>query len=544
MNRTLIWKGGAILVVILLCVYGIIGIPRSVADVKANFQKNLKLGLDLRGGSYLILQVQVQDAAKVEADQAMERLKDQLTKTGIDYGSMDRNDPTTVEQADSIQINVHGIPAAKSGDFRNIVSEQLPAWVLTPVSAADYRLNMKPTELLTLKRDTVDRSMRTIEQRINGLGLTEPVIQQYGRVDAEYEILVQLPGVDDPARVKQIMQTEAMLEITAVIDQPQRGGPFSSPEQAMAQYGGVLPLNTKLVRMAPGEGESSDSYYLLSRSPVVTGRDVRNARAGQSELRGWETDFTLTQDAARRFSRYTGANINNRLAVVLANRIRSVATIEAQIGDSGRITGARSQQDASDLALVLRAGSLPASIMYMEERTIGPSLGADSIREGMVAGIVGLVAVVLFMLVYYKRSGVNATLALILNAIILLAALRYFGAVLTLPGIAGVILTIGMAVDSNVLIFERIREEIRAGKGIIAAIETGFSKAFLTIIDTHVTTVVSCAFLFMFGTGPVKGFAVTLVIGLVANLFTAVFVSRFIFDWELANQPRMARLSI
>jgi preprotein translocase subunit SecD len=230
--------------------------------------------------------------------------------------------------------------------------------------------------------------------------------------------------------------------------------------------------------------------------------------------------------------------------VVLDNQIRSVATIENKIGDSGRIMGAANEQDASDLALVLKAGSLPAGIVYMEERTIGPSLGADSIRQGMIAGLVGVIAVVSFMLLYYKRSGVNATLALILNAVILLAVLSYFEAVLTLPGIAGVILTIGMAVDSNVLIFERIREEIRAGKGIAAAIETGFSKAFLTIIDTHVTTVVSCAFLFMFGTGPVKGFAVTLVIGLIANIFTAVFVSRFIFDWELASQPRMAKLSI
>jgi preprotein translocase subunit SecD len=538
MNRTLMWKAGSILVVVLVCAYGIIGLPKSPAEIKANFQKNIKLGLDLRGGSHLVLQVQVQDALKVEADQTIERLKEEFRKAGIDYASMERNDPTTIDQADSIQVNVRGVPAAKSGDFRSIVSERFATWVLTPVSSSDYRLNMKPTELLTLKRDTVERSIRTIEQRINGLGLTEPVIQQYGRVDAEYEILVQLPGVDDPARVKQIMQTAAMLEITAVID-----GPYASPEQAMSQKGGVLPLNSRLLKMAAGRGDG-ESYYLLSRSPVITGRDVRNARPGRDEMQRWETSFTLTQDAGQRFGRYTGANIKNRLAVVLDNQIRSVATIENKIGDSGRIMGAASEQDASDLALVLKAGSLPAGIVYMEERTIGPSLGADSIRQGMIAGLVGVIAVVSFMLMYYKRSGVNATLALVLNAIILLAALSYFGAVLTLPGIAGVILTIGMAVDSNVLIFERIREELRAGKGVAAAIETGFGKAFLTIIDTHVTTVVSCAFLFMFGTGPVKGFAVTLVIGLIANIFTAVFVSRFIFDWELASQPRMAKLSI
>jgi preprotein translocase subunit SecD len=295
--------------------------------------------------------------------------------------------------------------------------------------------------------------------------------------------------------------------------------------------------------MAPGR-EASDSYYLLSRTSVITGRDLRSARPGRDEMQRFETEFTLTQDAARRFGRYTESNIGNKLAVVLDSQIRSVATIQNRIEDSGRITGQSSQQESSDLALVLRAGSLPAGIVYLEERTIGPSLGADSIHQGVVAGLVGLAAVVSFMLVYYKRSGVNSTLALILNAVMLMAALSYFGAVLTLPGIAGVILTIGMAVDSNVLIFERIREEIRAGKGIAAAIDAGFGKAFLTIIDTHVTTVVSCAFLFMFGTGPVKGFAVTLVIGLLANLFTAVFVSRVIFDYELESQPRMATLSI
>jgi preprotein translocase subunit SecD len=229
---------------------------------------------------------------------------------------------------------------------------------------------------------------------------------------------------------------------------------------------------------------------------------------------------------------------------VLDKNVLSAPTIRDKISDSGVVTGIGTHDDAADLALSLRAGSLPAGVEYLEERTVGPSLGADSIRAGLYAGIAGVIAVVLVMLVYYKKSGINATLALILNAIILIAALSYFDAVLTLPGIAGVILTIGMAVDSNVLIFERIREELRSGKGVIAAVDAGFNKAFLTIIDTHVTTVVSCAFLFLFGTGPVKGFAVTLVIGLIANIFTAVFVSRTIFDWELGRQKHAVALSI
>jgi len=271
---------------------------------------------------------------------------------------------------------------------------------------------------------------------------------------------------------------------------------------------------------------------------------MRNARAGQDEFRKWETNFTLSQDGGRRFGTFTGANIGNRLAVVLDNNIVSVATIQAKINDSGRITGLGSEEEAVDLARYLRSGSLPAGIVYLEERSVGPSLGADSIHQGFMAGIAGLLAVVMVMLVYYKRSGVNAVLALILNAVVLLAAVSYFHAALTLPGIAGIILTIGMAVDSNVLIFERIREELRAGKAVVSAVDTGFNKAWWTIVDTHVTTVVSCAFLFLFGEGPVRGFAVTLVIGLIANVFTAVFVSRTIFDYELSGHRRMEALSI
>ncbi len=538
MQKSLRWRWILIAVVLLACVYGIMGLPKSVDEMKANMQRNIRLGLDLKGGSHLILQVQVQDAIKAEADQTIERMKEELRKAGVNYASIERNDPATIDQADSIQIDARGVAAEQSGDFRRVVTERFPLWTLSPVSSTDYRMKMRPSELLALKTETVTRSIDTIEQRINGLGLTEPVIQQHGRADAEYEILVQLPGVDDPARVKQIMQTAALLEICEVKD-----GPFGSTEQAMARHGGVLPLNSKLVKMAPGKSEG-ENWYLLGRTPVITGRDLRTARPGRDEFQKWEADFTLAQDGARRFARFTEANIGNNLAVILDNQIRSVAKIQARIEDSGRITGLSNEQEASDLALVLRAGSLPAGIVYLEERTVGPSLGSDSIHQGIVAGLFGLCGVIIAMLLYYRRAGVNATIALILNAVVLMAVLAYFDAVLTLPGIAGVILTIGMAVDSNVLIFERIKEELSIGKGVLAAVEAGFNKAFLTIIDTHVTTVVSCAFLFMFGTGPVKGFAVSLVIGLVANLFTAVFVSRAIFDWELSGRRQLETLSI
>jgi len=539
MNKGLRTRTIIIAAVVLLAAYGVVGLPRSIADLKANLQNNIRLGLDLKGGSRLVLQVQIQDALKAEAARTIEGLKEELNKQNISYGSIDSSDPSTVEQADSIQVNVHNIPVASTSDFRNLVNDKFPSWVLTPESSADYRMTFKPTELIAIKRETMERTIQTIDKRINALGLTEPTIQQRGRAEADYEILVELPGIDDPARVKQIMQTAAMLEISEVKD-----GPFPSPEAAMAKHGGVLPLDSKLYKETPRPGQQVESWYLLNRTPVITGRDLRSARPSRDEMQAWETAFTLNKEGARRFGTFTGENIGNKLAVVLDNQIRSVATIQSRIEDSGVINHIGSEQDASDLSMVLQSGSLPAGIVYEEERTVGPSLGADSIRAGLTAGAVGLAAVILAMLIYYRHAGVNAVLALILNALILLAALGYFGAVLTLPGIAGFILTIGMAVDSNVLIFERIREELRAGKGIVAAVDTGFNKAFLTIIDTHVTTVVSCAFLFMFGTGPVKGFAVTLVIGLIANVFTAVFVSRTMFEWTLSRQRQLTTLSI
>jgi protein-export membrane protein SecD len=539
MNRNIKIKAGIIIAVILVCIYGIIGIPKSKAELVANWKKNIHLGLDLSGGTQLVMQVQLQDAFKAFADNAIDRLKEELKKDNIAYaGDMLRNDPQHLEEADKIEIDIKGIPVAKSSAFRSVISDQFTEWVLTALNSSDYKMTLKPSEALKLKHDTMTQTMSTIERKINGLGLAESSVQPTGRSDAEAELLVQLPGVDDPAHVKQLLQTQAVLEWDEVKD-----GPFNSREEALAKHGGVLPLNTKLVPTTMRGGQQS--WYLVSRSPVVRGTDIRDAHASQDQsVARWETGFVLTQEAAKRFERYTEANIGNRAAIVVDGQVISAPTIQSRISDTGRITGAANQEEANDLALNLRAGSLPASVVYEEERTVGPSLGADSIREGFRAGTVGLAAVILWMLFYYRRSGINATLALILNAVILIAALAYFSATLTLPGIAGIILTIGMAVDSNVLIFERIREELRAGKAVIAAVDAGFSKALATIIDTHVTTVVSCAFLFIFGTGPVKGFAVTLVIGLIANVFTAVFVSKTIFDFELSGKRQVTALSI
>jgi preprotein translocase subunit SecD len=530
MPRSVHYKTIFIVFIVLACLYGVIGAPTSKAALLANLEKRIRLGLDLRGGSHLILQVQVQDALRAHADQSMDRLRSELGRQNITFASLERNDPQKIEEADSIEIRAKGVPPERSSDFKALIDDRFPEWTYQPVDASTWRLTIRPAVLAQMKRDTVTQTIQTLGNRISGLGLAEESIQQRGRADAEYEIQVQLPGVDDPARVREILQTTALLEIREV-----KAGPYASVEAALAAHGGVLPENSEVLRYQErGVSTPEERWYILSRNSVITGRDLRNAREEQdASTGGWATGFSLSVEAGQRFANFTGSNIGNNLAIVLDRKIRSVAVIKSRIEDQGRIDNLRSQQEASDLALVLRAGSLPAGVVYLEERTIGPSLGADSIRQGVTAGLLGLVMVITVMVVYYRKSGVNAVIALLLNALITVAALSYFDATWTLPGIAGLILSIGMAVDSNVLIFERIREELRGGKTVVAAVDAGFNKAFLTIIDTHVTTVVAAGFLFMFGTGPVRGFAVTLVIGLVANLFTAVFVSRTIFDYTL-----------
>ena len=540
MKRHLRFKFFFILAVVLVCIYGIIGLPRSKDQLVANWHNNIRLGLDLRGGTYLVLQVQQQDAFNDQAALIADRLKESARKANVQFSDIEVDDAKSLHDATKAAVVVKGVPSTQAGTFRSVVNDQFAQWLLTPQNPTDYRLTMRPTESLRLWQQVLSQSKSTIDRKINALGLTEATVQQR-REDADSELLVQMPGVDDPARVKQIIQTAAKLEWYDV-----KGGPYANREEALAQNGGVLPVGSKLIG-SPSTDQTArgGGVYLVARNPVVRGADIRDARPEQSQVtNSWNTGFVLSQDAAKRFAKYTGANVGGRSAIVLDGKVLSAPTIKSQISDEGVIEGAATQQDANDLALNLKAGSLPASVIYEQENTVGPSLGADSIREGFVAGIAGVLAVIVVMLVYYKKSGINATLALILNAIILIACLSYFDAVLTLPGIAGVILTIGMAVDSNVLIFERIREELRAGKSPLPAVDTGFNKALLTIIDTHVTTIVSCAILFLFGSGPVKGFAVTLVIGLVANVFTAVFVSRFIFDWELTRPTPVRALSI
>ena len=541
MKFTLWRKFIVVLTVTLGCLYGVIGLPSSVEEAKNNLSERIRLGLDLKGGVHLILQVQVQDAIRSECDRAIARLQSELTTRGIDVGTITRNDPQTVDEADSIMISIEGVQRDQVSDFRNAVEEMFPEWIPAAKTSSSWEMTMRPSTLASIKRETVTQTIATIENRVNGLGLTEPTIQQHGRADAEYEILVQMPGLTDPGRVMGILQMTAQLEITAVL-----GGPYATPEAAVEAHNGVLPPNAVLRPYVDRNARAAGpEYYVLNRLPVVTGSDLRDARAARdSETQTWETGFTLSREAGNRFGDYTGANINNLLAIVLDRRIKSVATIQSRITDQGRITGLGGDLEARDLALVLRAGALPAGVEFLEERTVGASLGADSIRQGVRSSLLGVALIIVCMLVYYRKAGINAVLALILNLLILLAVLSYAGFTLTLPGIAGIILTIGMAVDANVLIFERIREELRAGKTVAASISAGFAKAFLTIIDTNVTTIIAAGFLFLFGRGPVRGFAVTLGIGLIANLFTSVFVSRMIFDFSLSGRKQVKELSI
>src|SRR5215472_4680858 len=537
-NQTI--KVVIIIAVLIFFLFGIFGIPQSFtpAGLLAAMQQRIHLGLDLKGGTHLILQVQVNDAINADSNRAVERLKDDLKSKNILYGEIVQPD----QQNHPEIINVNGVSPQSIADFRSLVADRLPDYDLTSGANNSFTLIMRPSVVKDTKTKAQQQAIETIRNRIDQLGVSEPVIQEHGLGD--YQILVQLPGVDDPARVKEIMQSTALLEIRQVI-----GGPYPSEEAAMQANGGVIPPDAVLMKGttgAHGQDQTSEgeAYWLVSRTSAVSGSDLRSADSGTDENGRPDVNFSLTGDGGRRFAAFTGAHVNDKLGVVLDNRVRSVATIQEQIHDQGRIIGNFSQQETRDLALTLRSGALPASIKYLQEVTVGPSLGADSIREGVRAAIIGIAVVMIFMLIYYRAAGINADLALFLNLVILLGFLGFSGATLTLPGIAGVILTVGMGVDSNVLIFERIREELRHGKTPSSAVDQGFAHAWTTILDTHVTTIVSAVILFLFGTGPVRGFAVTLSVGLLANLFTAVFVSRVIFDAVLNRKQRGQALSI
>jgi preprotein translocase subunit SecD len=524
MGKNLASRTGFIVAVLLIFTYGIFGIPHG--GLKQSLENRINLGLDLKGGTHLVLQVHVAEAVNSSTDRDVQALNTALAATGATAAKLDPAHPEV--------ITISGGSATQQSAIHDVLTgTEYAGYDVSSTGNGGYKMALKLSEIRTIEERALDTSIDTIRERVNTLGVSEPVIEKYGLGDNE--ILVQLPNVYDPGRVENIIQSTAKLEIHAV------AGTYGSMAEAQQANPGGIPADDELLKGSNGAG-GGDEYYLLKRLAIVSGTDFRDAQPSTDENGRPDITFDLTTEAGERFYKYTDANKGTgQMAIVLDNQVREVAGIEGAIRDQGRITGGFTQDQASDL----RTGSLPASITYLETRTVGPTLGAASIHQGVVASIAGLVVVLIFMLFYYKGAGINADLALILNLLILLGFMGYTGATLTLPGIAGVILTIGMGVDSNVLIFERIREELRLGKTAAAAVQDGFSHAWTTIFDTHVTTVVSAAILFLFGTGPVKGFAVTLTIGLIANIFTAVFVSRTIFDYLLSKKERgTAELSI
>jgi preprotein translocase subunit SecD len=545
MNTQLKYKFGFITAVILVCLLGIFCVdasgfkfPTSTTQLAQNVSDRIRLGLDLKGGSHLVLQVQLDEAIAQYRDQSVDLIKQQARDKNIAIGE--------VSSPDSTHIIIHDVNPNASSSLRDIITNQLSDWVVSaaPGETSGFLLTLPPSAVATRRSDTMDQALETITRRIDALGLTEPTIAFTGR--AQDEILVELPGEGDPTRAMEVISRGGQLKLTLLADDQ----PYASEAEALAAHNGVLPAGTEILPGRPSTSTPNQAgatvYYVVNRSAVVTGQDLETAspQPSTSNPGMYQVNFVLSNAAASRFGPFTEANIGKYLATVLDNQVYLSAVINGRIDDNGEIEGNFSQQQAQDLAVVLRSGALPASIKYLEQDTIGPSLGADSIREGVHASIASIIVVMIFLVIYYRLSGVNAVVALFLNLVILIAAMAYFGAVMTLPGIAGVILTIGMGVDSNVLVFERIREELRNGKAPGSAVDVGFEKAFLTIIDTHITTVVSAIFLFLFGSGPVKGFAITLTIGLIANIFTSIYVSRAIFDLHLAHMRRDEALSV
>jgi preprotein translocase subunit SecD len=541
MSKNLKGKTAGIVAILVVFCYGFLGIPHGVtpAALKQAISDHIKLGLDLKGGTHLVLKVHVDEAVGSTTDRDVQRLREDLQKAGVTGETVHKLDPV----AHPDQITISGIPVDKVSDTRSLLDGSDYSNTYDVVSSSDgsEKLTMKLGAIRTLETSTLDHSIETITDRVNTLGVSEALVQPYNL--GSNEVLVELPGISDPARVEDAIKSTSKLAVFAVVS-----GPYENDQAAMTALNNVVPPEDQLLHgnTAP---DRPDEVYLLERESVVEGTDFRDAQPDVDQNNRPKIRFTLTTEAGNRFYKYTSAHSKDSpnpgsMAIVLGNKIREVATIESPISDQGEITGTFTKDEVDNLSLMLRTGALPASIDTLETRTVGPSLGEASIHQGVVAAIVGMMAVMVFMLFYYRGSGINADLALILNLVILLGFLGIVGGTLTLPGIAGVILTIGMGVDSNVLIFERIREELRAGKTSAVAVQQGFGHAWVTIVDTHVTTIVSAGILFIFGTGPVKGFAVTLTFGLLANLFTAVFVSRTIFDANLARKERGAALSI
>lgn len=556
-NNSLWIRTVIILVITLLGIYLVFGPRRTPTSadftwqgIKNNLAENIDLGLDLKGGSHLVMQVKTDDYLKTmtenNAQAAQAAAQDaQMAVTGNSTVAAGTTYSFTLNLGDGAQASAVSEEVKKKVDLVN--------WTESS-SSNSITWSLPSTQQTLLKDQAVEQAIKIIESRINQFGVKEPTIQRKG--GSSGQILLQMPGVDDPERVKKLIGDDAQLALMKVVGppNPSPAQTFPTEEAAKQSLGGAVPSNRRVLAYTERDSstnptdpaERQKQWVVVEVPSVVDGAELRDAvptsRTGNEG--DYQISFSLKPGGAAKFGDWTSKNINNYMAVVLNNEVKSIAYIQSRIDDQGQINGRFTKTSAEDLALTLRSGALPAKIEYLEERTVGPSLGADSIRAGVLASAAGLVFIVVFMLIYYRGSGVNAVIALLLNMLLTMAALVVFDSTLTLPGIAGLILGIGMAVDSNVLIFERMREELKLGFTVAKAVEIGFDRAFITIIDTHVTTIISAVILYMYGSGPIRGFAVTLILGLLINLFSAVFVSRTIFMWLMQRNPEMKDLSI
>jgi preprotein translocase subunit SecD len=490
--------------------------------------QRIRLGLDLKGGVHLVLRVQTDDALRIEAETVADRLREQLKTAGV---------TATVAVAAPNAFTVSGVAPEQDQALRGLLTEVELTYARSSAGPGAYTFQLRPNIEVQLRDQTVAQALQTIERRVNELGVAEPLVARHSGAD---QILVQLPGVTEVNRAKEVIRSTAQLELKLV-----EQGPFMDEAAARQALGGTVPPDIQILpgRSEATAGQPAVMYYAVRRVPAVTGRDLRTANQQLDEYNRPAVGFSFNNEGAAKFGAFTQANIGRQLAVVLDGRVQTAPRIESRIDYDGRITGTFTPQEAQDLALTLRSGALPASLTYLEERTVGPTLGAESIRAGVTAAAGGLLLVMMFLVAYYKLSGLNALTSIVVNLVILLGLMAYLGATMTLPGIAGFILTIGMGVDSNVLIFERIKEELATAKGVKQAVAAGFDRVFLTILDTHIASLIAAAFLFQFGTGPIRGFATTLTIGLLSNVFTAVFVSRTLFELVLSRR-QVTRLSI
>jgi preprotein translocase subunit SecD len=538
MQKNLKWKLLTILAFMVICVLLFVW-----PEADSPLLSRIKLGLDLKGGMHLVLEVKTDEAINQELSQYAERISQELRNKNIPFLSYKKGNGYTVE--------IGGIGSDKKNEtedyLRSIFGDERLYKIGYAVSEGKVNFSVAylPAKLQELRKSVVQGALDTIRRRVDDYGAAEPNIQLFGSEEegVQNKIMVELPGVQDESKVKRLIDKTAQLKLCLVKkDNSEKDGPYPSEKEALEAHGGI---DTEVYEILSDKEKSR--FYVVNKTPVITGNDLKTARAGQGSNMDPLVHFFLKADGAKVFKNATETHIGHALAIILDKEVKSAPTIHSTIEAEGEITGRFTSQETEELARLLRSGALPASIAISQEEHVGASLGNDSIRAGIMASIIGFGLVVIIMIVYYKKSGLNAIWCLVGNLIMLLGYMGLAGtyhlATLTLPGIAGVILTIGMAVDSNILIFERIREEIKGGKTVRAAIDTGFKKVFWTIFDTHVTTLISAAFLFWFGTGPIRGFAVTLAVGLVANMITAIFVSHCLFELMLGTR-KVEKLSI